>query len=104
MLPSSFTAWQGVVAGAFLAFFAFIGFESLANMAEEAKDPRRTVPYSIVGAVVISTLLYVLVAAALVFAGRDGQSPLSTCSKARMRRCSPRLARWLSPTASWSRS
>jgi basic amino acid/polyamine antiporter, APA family len=76
MLPSSFTAWQSVVAGAFIAFFAFIGFESLANMAEEAKDPRRTVPYSIVGAVLVSTLLYVVVAAALVFAGRGGQSPL----------------------------
>jgi amino acid transporter len=48
MLPSSFAAWQGVVSGAFVAFFAFIGFESLVNMAEEAKDPRRTVPYSIV--------------------------------------------------------
>ncbi len=76
MLPSSFAAWQGVVAGAFIAFFAFIGFENLANMAEETKDPRRTVPYSIVGAVLVSTLLYVLVAAALVFAGRGGQSPL----------------------------
>jgi amino acid transporter len=76
MLPSNFAAWQSVVAGAFIAFFAFIGFESLANMAEEAKDPRRTVPYSIVGAVLISTLLYVVVAAALVFAGRGGQSPL----------------------------
>lgn len=76
MLPSSFIAWQSVVAGAFIAFFAFIGFESLANMAEEAKDPRRTVPYSIVGAVLVSTLLYVVVAAALVFAGRGGQSPL----------------------------
>jgi amino acid transporter len=76
MLPASFIAWQSVVAGAFIAFFAFIGFESLANMAEEAKDPRRTVPYSIVGAVLVSTLLYVVVAAALVFAGRRGQSPL----------------------------
>jgi basic amino acid/polyamine antiporter, APA family len=76
ILPASFAAWQSVLAGAFLAFFAFIGFESLANMAEEAKDPRRTVPYSIVGAVLISTLLYVVVAAALVFAGRGGQSPL----------------------------
>ncbi len=76
MLPSSFTAWQSVVAGAFMAFFAFIGFESLVNMAEEAKDPRRTVPYSIIGAVLVSTLLYVVVAAALVFSGRGGQSPL----------------------------
>lgn len=76
MLPTEFAAWQSVVAGAFIAFFAFIGFESLANMSEEAKDPRRTVPYSIVGAVLVSTLLYVVVAATLVFAGRGGQSPL----------------------------
>ena len=76
MLPSSYAAWQGVVAGAFVAFFAFIGFESLANMAEETKEPRSTVPYAIVGAVVVSTVLYVVVAAALVFAGRSGQSPL----------------------------
>ncbi len=65
MLPSSVDAWQGIVAGAFIAFFAYIGFESLANMAEKTKDPQRTVPYSIVGAVLISMLLYVLVAAAL---------------------------------------
>lgn len=76
LIPTSFTAWQSVVAGAFIAFFAFIGFESLANMAEEAKDPRRTVPYSIIGAVLISTLLYVVVAAALVLSGRGGQNPL----------------------------
>lgn len=76
MLPSNFAAWQGMVAGAFIAFFAFIGFESLANMAEEAKDPRRTIPFSIVGAVLIATVLYVAVAAALVSAGRTGESPL----------------------------
>ncbi len=76
MVPADFAGWQGVAAGAFIAFFAFIGFESLANMAEETKDPRRTVPYAIIGAIVISTLLYVAVAAALVAADRGGQSPL----------------------------
>jgi APA family basic amino acid/polyamine antiporter len=76
MLPDSLVAWQGTLAGAFIAFFAFIGFESLVNMAEEAKDPRRTIPCSIVGSVVIATLLYVLVAAALVSASRGGHSSL----------------------------
>ena len=76
MFPVGITGWQNTIAGAFIAFFAFIGFESLVNMAEEAKEPRRTIPYSIVGAVLISTLLYVAVAAALVSAGREGQSPL----------------------------
>jgi len=76
MFPVGITGWQNTIAGAFIAFFAFIGFESLVNMAEEAKEPRRTIPYSIVGAVLISTLLYVAVAAALVSAGREGQSSL----------------------------
>jgi amino acid transporter len=76
IMPSSVAAWQGVVAGAFIAFFAFIGFESLVNMAEETKDPRRTVPYAIIGAILVSTLLYVVVAASLVFSGRGGESPL----------------------------
>ncbi|MBX9847619.1 MAG: amino acid permease [Xanthobacteraceae bacterium] len=76
MLPSSVAGWQGVVGGSFIAFFAFIGFESLVNMAEEAKEPRRTIPYAIVGAIVVSTLLYIAVSAALVLADRGGESPL----------------------------
>jgi APA family basic amino acid/polyamine antiporter len=76
ILPTSAAAWQGVVAGAFIAFFAFIGFESLVNMSEETKDPHRTVPYAIIGAILASTLLYVVVAASLVFSGRGGASPL----------------------------
>jgi APA family basic amino acid/polyamine antiporter len=76
ILPESVDAWQGVVAGAFIAFFAFIGFESLVNMSEETKDPRRTVPYAIIGAILVSTLLYVVVATSLVFSGRGGASPL----------------------------
>lgn len=75
-IPSSLAAWNGVVAGAFIAFFAFIGFESLVNMAEEAKNPRRTIPYSIIGSIIISTLLYAAVASALVLAGRSGENPL----------------------------
>lgn len=75
-IPSSFAAWHGVVAGAFIAFFAFIGFESLVNMAEETKNPRRTIPYSIIGSIIISTLLYAAVALALVLAGRSGENPL----------------------------
>ncbi|MGE3992646.1 APC family permease [Pseudorhodoplanes sp.] len=75
-IPQSLAAWHGVVAGAFIAFFAFIGFESLVNMAEETKNPRRTIPYSIIGSIIVSTLLYAAVASALVVAGRGGESPL----------------------------
>lgn len=52
---------SGVVAGAFLAFYAFIGFEDMVNVAEEAKNPRRTMPLAILFSMVGSTLLYLLV-------------------------------------------
>ncbi|MFH0956495.1 MAG: amino acid permease [Candidatus Aenigmatarchaeota archaeon] len=53
---------NGVMAGAVLMFFAFIGFESIANMSEEAKNPRRTVHKALLISLGISTLLYILVA------------------------------------------
>jgi basic amino acid/polyamine antiporter, APA family len=56
----------GVLAGASLVFFAFLGFEDIANLAEEAKDPSRDVPRAILLALFVSILLYVLVALASV--------------------------------------
>lgn len=74
--PASPAAWEGVLSGAFLAFFAFIGFETLANLAEEVKDPHRTVPRGVMGAVAASVLLYVAVVSAVVLSGRVGEHPL----------------------------
>lgn len=51
----------GVFAGAFLAFYAYIGFEDMVNVAEEARNPSRTVPLAILFALVASTVLYLLV-------------------------------------------
>lgn len=51
----------GLFAGAFLAFYAFIGFEDMVNVAEEVKNPRRTMPLAILFALVASTVLYLLV-------------------------------------------
>jgi len=51
----------GLATGAFLAFFAFIGFEDMVNVAEEVRDPQRTIPRAIIGALAIATLLYMLV-------------------------------------------
>lgn len=53
---------QGIFLGAFLAFYAFIGFEDMVNVAEEVRDPRRNLPRAIVLALGISTLLYFAVA------------------------------------------
>lgn len=52
---------SGVIAGAFLAFYAFIGFEDMVNVAEETKNPRRTMPAAILLALAASTILYLLV-------------------------------------------
>ncbi len=51
----------GVFSGAFLAFYAYIGFEDMVNVAEEVKNPQRTMPIAILLCVIISALLYGLV-------------------------------------------
>lgn len=76
MLPEGAAGWRGLLAGAFIAFFAFIGFETLANLAEEVKDPQRTVPRGILGAVAVSVVLYVAVASAAVLADSTAANPL----------------------------
>lgn len=48
--------------GAVLTFFAFIGFEDMLNVAEEVKDPARTLPRALVMALIIATVLYMAVA------------------------------------------
>ncbi|MCK4742198.1 MAG: amino acid permease, partial [Sulfuriflexus sp.] len=53
--------WQGVLLGAFVAFYAFVGFEDMVNIAEEVKDPSRTVPRAIIITLIITTVFYVLV-------------------------------------------
>jgi len=60
-LPAYVDAWQGVLAAAFLAFFAFIGFEDMVSIAEEVHEPERTIPRGIILAFAISTVLYLLV-------------------------------------------
>ncbi|MGE0022412.1 MAG: APC family permease [Hyphomicrobium sp.] len=54
-------AWAGVLGASLIAFFAFTGFEGLANIAEEVKSPGWTIPRAILITLVLSTLLYVLV-------------------------------------------
>jgi amino acid transporter len=76
VLPSDLAGWHGALAGAFIAFFAFIGFESLANLAEEVTDPQRTLPRAILGAIGASIALYVMVATAAVLAHRPAGNPL----------------------------
>ncbi len=55
-----------VLGGAALVFFAFIGFDEVITLAEETKDPTRVVPRALLGALAISTVLYVAVAVSAV--------------------------------------
>ena len=53
--------WSGVMRGASLVFFAYIGFDAVSTAAQEAKNPRRDVPIGIIGSLLICTVLYILV-------------------------------------------
>lgn len=67
--------WGGVVAGASIVFFAFIGFDIVATAAEETRDPKRDLPRGILGSLVLCTLLYVAVS--LVVVGMQNYTELS---------------------------
>lgn len=54
-------AVSGVLAASLLTFFAFIGFDDIANLVEEAREPRRDLPRALIITLVLVTLLYVLV-------------------------------------------
>lgn len=51
-----------IFSGAVLTFFSFIGFEDILNVSEEVKDPSRDVPFGLVGAMILATLIYMAVA------------------------------------------
>jgi len=57
--------WSGVVRGAGVIFFAYIGFDAVSTAAQEAKNPRRDMPIGILGSLVVCTILYILVAGTL---------------------------------------
>jgi basic amino acid/polyamine antiporter, APA family len=57
--------WSGVMMGAGIIYFAYIGFDTAATTAQEARDPQRDVPLGILGALAISTVLYVVMAAVM---------------------------------------
>ncbi|GEB10039.1 amino acid permease [Streptococcus equinus] len=66
----------GIVAGASLMFFAFLGFESISMAADETKEPQRKIPQGIFASIGLTTLLYILVT--LVLTGTVHYSKLNT--------------------------
>jgi basic amino acid/polyamine antiporter, APA family len=53
--------WSGVVRGAAVVFFAYIGFDAVSTAAQEAKDPKHDMPIGILGSLTICTILYMIV-------------------------------------------
>jgi len=52
--------WGGVLTGAAVVFFAFIGFDAVSTAAQEAKNPKKDMPIGILGSLVVCTILYIL--------------------------------------------
>ncbi len=54
--------WSGILRGASVVFFAYIGFDAVSTAAQEARNPQRDMPVGILGSLIICTILYVLMA------------------------------------------
>jgi APA family basic amino acid/polyamine antiporter len=68
--------FDGIITGASLIFFAYIGFDAVSTAAEETKNPQKDIPIGIFGSLIICTLLYILVTAAIT-----GIVPLANINK-----------------------
>lgn len=53
--------WGGIFRAASIVFFAYIGFEAVSTAGQEAKNPKRDMPFGIIGSLLICTILYILV-------------------------------------------
>lgn len=73
--------WSGVMRGASLIFFAYIGFDAVSTAAEEAINPQRDLPRGILGSLVICTILYIIVSGLLtgiaLYSTLNVSSPIS---------------------------
>ena len=58
--------WSGILRGAAVTFFAYIGFDAVSTAAQESKNPQRDMPIGILGSLAICTVLYMAVSAVLV--------------------------------------
>jgi basic amino acid/polyamine antiporter, APA family len=58
--------WSGIMRGAAVIFFAYIGFDAVSTAAQEAKNPQKDMPWGILGSLAICTVLYVLVSGVMV--------------------------------------
>jgi basic amino acid/polyamine antiporter, APA family len=60
--PFAPNGWAGIQSGAAIIFFAFIGFDAVSTAAEETRNPKKDLPFGILGSLAFATLAYLLVA------------------------------------------
>jgi APA family basic amino acid/polyamine antiporter len=53
--------WSGIIRAASIVFFAYIGFEAVSTAGQEAKNPKKDMPFGIIGSLLVCTVLYILV-------------------------------------------
>ena len=98
--PFESGAWLGILAGSVIAFYAFIGFEDMVNVAEEVKDAPRTLPRAIILTLVLTTVLYLLVSLVAVLAVPVAELAESTAPVALLvQRTTAGSGDWISVTA-----
>ncbi len=85
--PFAPNGFHGIWTGAALMFFAYIGFDAVSTAAEESRNPQRDMPFAMIASLVITTIIYVAVAAVLTglvpWHILDTADPLSTAFSAR---------------------
>lgn len=64
-VPFAPNGFSGIFMGAFIIFFAYIGFDAVATVAEECENPQKDLPIGIMGSLIVATIIYVLVALVL---------------------------------------
>jgi APA family basic amino acid/polyamine antiporter len=73
--------WSGVLRGAAVIFFAYIGFDAVSTAAQEARNPQRDMPRGILGSLAICTILYIAVSAVMVglvpYSNLGGPAPMA---------------------------
>ena len=57
--------WSGIMRGAGVVFFAYIGFDAVSTAAQEARNPQKDLPFGILGSLIVCTVLYIIVAGLL---------------------------------------
>lgn len=79
---ADWSVWLGIIGGAYLGFYAYVGFEDIVNIAEEVKEPRRNLPIAIISCVLLATVLYVLLAFAALLTLSPAELGVSTAPMA----------------------